>query len=173
VAERDRVLLVDERGRPTGTSAKLAAHEAPGRLHLAFSVFLFRGGDVLLQRRALSKYHFGGVWANACCSHPGPSEDLAEAARRRLLEELGVAAEVREVGSFLYRATDPVSGMVEHELDHVFIGELPDGLELCPDPSEVADVRWVRLDGLPSGLPAPMAPWFDEALRIALEARTR
>jgi len=171
VPERDTVLLVDESGRPLGPSAKLAAHEAPGRLHLAFSVFLFRGGAVLLQQRASTKYHFPGVWANACCSHPGPSEELVDSARRRLDEELGIEAPLREVGRFVYRAVDPVSGMVEHELDHVLVGELPEGVEAAPDPDEVACVRWVVLDELPGALPAPLAPWFGEAFAIALEGR--
>jgi isopentenyl-diphosphate delta-isomerase len=171
VPERDTVLLVDESGHPLGASSKLAAHEAPGRLHLAFSVFLFRGGEMLLQQRALTKYHFPGLWANACCSHPAPGEEIASSARRRLREELGLEAELREAGSFLYRAEDPHSGLVEHELDHVFVGELPPGEEASPDPSEVAAVRWVSLDDLPGGLPEPIAPWFGEALGLAIAGR--
>ena len=170
--ERDTVLLVDMEGHPLGPAPKLAAHEAPGHLHLAFSVFLFRGDEVLLQRRALSKYHFPGLWANACCSHPAPSEDLVESAARRLREELGVEAEVREVGRFVYRAVDPVSGRVEHELDHVLVGELAPGREPAPDPDEVESVRWVPFAGPPGALPEPLAPWFEEAFRIALAGRS-
>ncbi|MGH9296215.1 MAG: isopentenyl-diphosphate Delta-isomerase, partial [Acidimicrobiales bacterium] len=84
--ERSAVVLVDEAGTRLGLLDKLGAHRAPGRLHLAFSVFVFRGGEVLVQRRAASKYHFPGVWANACCSHPEPGEDLVASARRRLFE---------------------------------------------------------------------------------------
>ena len=111
------------------------------------------------------------MWANACCSHPAPSEELVDSARRRVDEELGVEALLREVGWFVYRAVDPVSGMVEHELDHVLVGELEEGVEPAPDPDEVASVRWLALDELPGGLPAPLAPWFGEALAIALEGR--
>src|SRR6185437_9730345 len=89
-----------------------------------------------------TKYHFAGYWANACCSHPGPEEDIAESAAARAYEELGVEVELHQAGMFMYRAVDPVSGMVEHELDHVFVGrleELPPGA----DPEEIEELRFV------------------------------
>jgi isopentenyl-diphosphate Delta-isomerase len=91
MTERTTVVLVDEQGRPTAIADKVAAHRAPGMLHHAFSVFVFSPqGDLLLQRRSLAKYHFPGVWANTCCSHPAPGEDVVESAERRLAEELGL-----------------------------------------------------------------------------------
>lgn len=169
---------MDGSGRAVGPSPKREAHLPPGRLHLAFSVFLFReDGSVLLQRRARSKYHFPGVWANACCSHPEPGEDLVDSARRRVREELGIAPEavpsLEPAGTFVYRAEDPVSGLVEHEYDHVLVGRLlGEAAEaLSPLPDEVdavrfADVREVSGAGEREGL----APWFEEALAIAWPA---
>src|SRR5687767_11187246 len=85
------LVLVDEHDRPLGTAEKLAAHQRGGTLHRAFSVFLFNdAGRMLLQQRAAGKYHFGGLWTNACCSHPRPGEAVEDAARRRVREELGV-----------------------------------------------------------------------------------
>ena len=120
---RDRVVLVDEQDRPLGTAAKLEAHQSGGRLHRAFSVFIFdSAGRMLLQRRGAGKYHFGGLWTNACCSHPQRDEPVVEAARPRLREEFGFDAELTPAFTFIYRATDPASGLTEHEFDHVFFG---------------------------------------------------
>ncbi len=173
--ERPTVLLVDELGRALGPSDKLEAHEAPGRLHLAFSVFLFRDRQLLLQQRATSKYHFPGIWANACCSHPAPGDAIVDSAERRVREELGLDADLDDVGTFIYRAVDPGSGLVEHELDHVLVGTLAVDAEPNPDPGEVAAVMWVPVRELSAGsaaeLPDAMAPWFAEALEIALQTR--
>ena len=161
------VVLLDADGNEVGAMAKEEAHQAPGHLHLAFSVFLSNpSGQLLMQRRALEKYHFPGAWANACCSHPRPGEPLPEAARRRVLEELGLECEPTEIGTFTYRATDPVSTLVEHELDHVFtaaVSEDPD-----PDPSEVMEWRWVGADELRARVNAAdptLAPWVSAAVR--------
>ncbi len=165
-------MLVSESGEVLGTEEKQAAHEPPGRLHLAFSVFLFRpDGSVLIQQRAESKYHFPGVWANTCCSHPEPGEEIASSAERRVLEELGIECHLREAGIFTYRAVDPVSGLVEHELDHVLVGEVRE-MMLQPDSEEVADWRFVTPESVAGAGPADgFAPWFAEALSIALAAR--
>jgi isopentenyl-diphosphate delta-isomerase len=174
MAERTTVVLVDESGQELGTAAKQDAHNPPGRLHLAFSVFLFTPGrrQLLLQQRARSKYHFPGIWANTCCSHPAPGEDLIESARLRLSEELGVAPEdgLVDVGTFVYRAVDPVSGLVEHELDHVVVGTLAGSEGIVrPDPAEVEAVRWVApADVLGHGPAEGFAPWFATALATAL-----
>jgi isopentenyl-diphosphate delta-isomerase len=166
---REVVVRVDEDGRVLGDALKLAAHEAPGTLHLAFSVFLFRAdGTTLVQRRALEKYHFAGYWANACCSHPAPGEDVLASAIDRVAEELGITVALVPAGHFVYRAVDPVSGRVEHELDHVFVGELGDAV-LTPDPDEVAETRFVRpAEITETHLGAPVAPWVGEALALAL-----
>jgi isopentenyl-diphosphate delta-isomerase len=141
-------------------------------LHLAISVFLYRAdGSMLLQRRARSKYHFPGVWANACCSHPSPGESAADAAVARVEEELGLTAVLEPAGSIVYRATCASSGLVEHELDEIFVGVIdadPD-----PDPAEVAEVAWVTVDRLRNGEhPGALAPWFWPALERAEALRS-
>lgn len=169
---RDVVVLIDDDGTASGTESKLAAHRLPGRRHLAFSVFLFRSdGATLVQRRALSKYHFAGYWANACCSHPAPGEDVLTSARARVAEELGIDVALTAAGTFEYRAEDPSGSMVEHELDHVFVGEL-ESLPSSPDPDEVAAVRFVQPWELTAeALGAPVAPWVADALALALARR--
>lgn len=170
MTERRTVVLVDEQGNVQGSAPKLEAHRPPGRLHLAFSVFLFRpDGRVLLQRRAEDKYHFPGVWANACCSHPGPGEDLVRSAQDRLVEELGLRCRLDRVGAFVYRAECPTSGLVEHELDHVLVGVTE--ATPSPDPAEVADTCWADAGLLAAG-EAPvggdlLAPWLLPALALA------
>ncbi|MDK1472019.1 isopentenyl-diphosphate Delta-isomerase [Streptomyces sp. 549] len=135
--------LVDEHGVTIGTAEKLSAHQAPGRLHRAFSVFLFdTGGRLLLQRRALEKYHSPGVWSNTCCGHPYPGEPPFAAAARRVGEELGVApALMAEAGTVRYNHPDPASGLVEQEFNHLFAGVVASPLR--PDPSEVTETVFV------------------------------
>ncbi|HUZ20472.1 MAG TPA: isopentenyl-diphosphate Delta-isomerase [Acidimicrobiales bacterium] len=174
MGERGTVVLVDPSGVVQGEAAKLEAHRPPGRLHLAFSVFLYRDdGRTLLQQRAAAKYHFPLVWANACCSHPGPGEELVRSAEDRVREELGLTTTLTDVASFVYRATCPASGLVEHELDHVLVG-LAEGDPVL-DPSEVAATRWVDPGDLLSGGAPPgagaLAPWLLPALRLVEAAR--
>lgn len=135
--------LVDEDGTTIGTAEKLSAHVAPGRLHRAFSVFLFDdAGRLLLQRRALGKYHSPGVWSNTCCGHPYPGEAPFAAAARRVSEELGVAPSLlREAGTVRYNHPDPDSGLVEQEYNHLFAGLVRE--ELRPDPEEIAETAFV------------------------------
>jgi isopentenyl-diphosphate delta-isomerase len=173
VPDRAEVVLVSEAGRVLGAVGKLDAHRAPGRLHLAFSVFVFReSGEMLLQRRAASKYHFGGIWANTCCSHPEPGEEVLASAERRLAEELGIEASLVEAGTFVYRALDPVSGRVEHELDHVLVGVVSAAAAVAPDPEEVDGVAWVQpAEVVGAGSERGFAPWFAEALALALSYR--
>ncbi|WP_326595317.1 isopentenyl-diphosphate Delta-isomerase [Streptomyces sp. NBC_01803] len=135
--------LVDEGGRTIGTAEKLSAHRAPGRLHRAFSVFLFdASGRLLLQRRAVDKYHSPGVWSNTCCGHPYPGEPPFLAAARRTAEELGVApALLREAGTVRYSHPDPASGLIEQEYNHLFTGLV--NAPPRPDPVEVAEVAFV------------------------------
>jgi isopentenyl-diphosphate delta-isomerase len=162
----EEVILVDEEGREIGSAEKLEAHRNGGRRHLAFSIVLFnRNGETLLQRRSKRKYHFGGLWTNSCCGHPRPGEVLAEAARRRLREELGVSTELRAVFCFAYRATDPGSGLSENEVDHVFVGQLDDEPddEPRPDPEEIDDLRWIEHAELERDIaahPERYTPWF-------------
>ncbi len=169
----DMVILVDEHGNDAGAAPKLAAHETP-YLHRAFSVFIFDDtGRVLLQRRADGKYHFKGLWSNTCCSHPRPGETVLGAARRRLHEELGIATELREAGSFVYYATDPLSGLSEHEFDHVVVGHWTGSP--VPDPFEVSEWRWAEpadVDALIADPTADITPWLSMAWEIAAAAVT-
>ncbi|WP_030855823.1 isopentenyl-diphosphate Delta-isomerase [Streptomyces sp. NRRL S-37] len=146
--------LVDEDGVTTGTAEKLAAHQPPGRLHRAFSVFLFdERGRLLLQRRALGKYHSPGVWSNTCCGHPYPGEAPFAAAARRTFEELGVSPSLlAEAGTVRYNHPDPASGLVEQEYNHLFVGMVQSPPR--PDPREVATTAFVT--------PAELAEWHAE-----------
>ncbi|MBI2279291.1 MAG: isopentenyl-diphosphate Delta-isomerase [Bacteroidetes bacterium] len=115
------VILVDEKDNVLGTLPKLEAH-AKGLLHRAISVFLFDyEGNWIIQQRALNKYHSAGLWTNTCCSHPYYNETVIEAANRRLMEEMGMNCELNFVFKLLYRA-ELDNELVEHELDHVFVG---------------------------------------------------
>lgn len=163
----EEIILVDEADREIGHAEKLAAHRDGGRLHRAFSIFLFDAqGRMLLQQRAAAKYHFGGLWTNACCGHPRRGEQLEAAARRRLREELGVTAELREAFAFVYSAEDPASGLTEREFDHVFVGRLT-GQAARPDPAEIDALRWVdcaELAGELAAHPERYTPWFAHVL---------
>jgi isopentenyl-diphosphate Delta-isomerase len=162
----EQVVLVNAQDEAIGTSGKMDVHEA-GSLHRAFSVFIFDSADrVLLQRRAHSKYHSGGLWSNSCCSHPRPGEATLAAAQRRLREELGVNCPLEPAFHFIYCA-DVGGGLIEHEFDHVYTGTF-DGTPM-PDPDEVEDWRWVSAAELRRELdtePQRFTPWaliaFDE-----------
>jgi isopentenyl-diphosphate delta-isomerase len=163
---REYVILVDADDSPIGVAAKLAAHQDPPQLHRAFSVFIFdSAGRMLLQRRASKKYHFGGLWTNACCSHPQPGEDTLTAASRRLRAELGIDALLEERFAFVYRAEDPSTGLIEWEFDHVFAGTF-DG-DPVPDADEVDEWRWVDRSDLEREVrehASRFTPWFLIAL---------
>ncbi|MBQ1029951.1 isopentenyl-diphosphate Delta-isomerase [Micromonospora sp. C97] len=163
--EKHLVELVDETGKAHGETTVAAAHQPPGQLHRAFSVLLMDpDGQVLLQRRAAAKTRFPLRWANSCCGHPQPGESLAEAANRRLSEELGAGpVELTEVGIYVYYAEDPATGRVEFEYDHVLRGEFLPGAPLLPDPHEVAELRWADPTALEAELsldPRSYAPWL-------------
>jgi isopentenyl-diphosphate Delta-isomerase len=173
VREKHLVELVDTDGRATGSATVADAHQEPGNLHRAFSVFLRDAeGRVLLQRRAAVKTRFPLRWGNTCCGHPVPGEPVTTAASRRLTEELSVRdVELTELGTYTYRATDPVTGRVEHEYDHVLLGTLPAGVVPEPDPDEIAELRWVTPRSLQSGLvgaPESYAPWLSGVFEILL-----
>ncbi|HEX9582373.1 MAG TPA: isopentenyl-diphosphate Delta-isomerase [Gemmatimonadales bacterium] len=169
----ERVILVNAADQEIGAAEKVAAHR-DGLLHRAFSVFLDdRDGQLLLQRRALHKYHSGGLWSNACCGHPRPGESTADAARRRLREELGVETTLTPAGTFTYRA-EFANGLVEHEVDHVFMGRL-DG-EPRPDSREVAQWQWMAVSALIADLevhPGRYSAWLKPALVALLKSPLR
>ncbi len=141
----EEVILVDAADRPIGTAPKLDAHRR-GAMHRAFSVLIHDGkGNLLLQKRHPEKYHSGGLWTNACCGHPRPGEDVLAAAQRRLKEEMGFTCELVPLGTLSYRA-DVGSGLVEHELVHLFAG-IYQG-EVHPDAREAEDYAWRPLSTL-------------------------
>jgi isopentenyl-diphosphate delta-isomerase len=163
--ETHLVELVDANGTGTGSATVDEAHQAPGQRHRAFSVFLRDAqGRVLLQQRAAEKTRFPLRWANTCCGHPLPDEDVAVAAARRLVEEVGVGGvSLTEVGVYTYYAEDPATGRVEYEYDHVLLGDLPAERNLLPDPDEVAQLRWVSVPELRTAIvadPRSHAPWL-------------
>ncbi|MEE1803032.1 isopentenyl-diphosphate Delta-isomerase [Streptomyces sp. NPDC101062] len=163
--------LVDEDGNTIGTAEKLSAHQPPGQLHRAFSVFLFdERGRLLIQRRALGKYHSPGVWSNTCCGHPYPGEAPFAAAARRTHEELGISPSLlAEAGTVRYNHPDPASGLVEHEYNHLFVG-LAQSAPL-PDPEEVCETVFVTPAELTERhSAAPFSAWFMTVLDAARPA---
>jgi isopentenyl-diphosphate delta-isomerase len=158
--DTSRVILVDENDHPQGTEEKLAAHRK-GLLHRAFSIFIFnRKGEMLLQQRAISKYHSGGLWTNACCSHPAVGENTSDAAYRRLKEEMGFNTPLEELFSFVYKA-EFENGLTEHEFDHVFGGVYEGPIE--PDPNEVMDFCFMSLEAITDSLSShsrKYSAWF-------------
>ena len=169
--DQDQVVLVDQDDREIGVAEKVAAHRE-GKLHRAFSVFIFNNQDnLLLQKRADDKYHSGGLWSNTCCSHPRPGESTEEAAHRRLMEEMGFDCPLEHILSFVYHA--PVSGeLAEYEYDHVFIG-FCGTVTPQPNPTEVQDWEWVHVDDLQRDLkqnPDKYSYWLREVLDRVIAA---
>lgn len=145
----EEVILVDENDNPIGTMPKLEAH-LEGKLHRAFSVFIFNSaGELLLQQRAFDKYHSAGKWTNTCCSHPRPDELTIDAAHRRLKEEMGMESELIPVFNFSYRA-ELENGLIENEYDHVYFGST-DTLPI-PNPQEVANFKYMTMEALEQSL---------------------
>jgi isopentenyl-diphosphate delta-isomerase len=140
-----KVVLVDENDKEIGIANKSEAHQK-GLLHRAFSIFVFnRKGEMLLQQRALHKYHSGGLWSNACCSHPQPQEETLVAANRRLKEELGIEANLERLFHFIYQ-TEFTNGLMEYEYDHVFVGEFEGPISI--DKAEINDFCFQGMPGL-------------------------
>ena len=156
----EEVILVNEQDQQIGIMEKMAAHIVP-RLHRAFSIFIFNSkGELLLQQRALSKYHSPGLWTNTCCSHPRNGESLEQATARRLREEMGISCDMHEVFTFIYKA--PVGlGLTEHEFDHVWFGQSDDIPAINTD--EVASWKYMGLDDIAAGMkahPEQYTEWF-------------
>ncbi len=167
--ERERIILVDERDNEVGSEEKMKAHQNGGKLHRAFSIFVFNGkGEMLLQKRAAGKYHCGGMWTNTCCSHQRPDESLEQAAHRKLKQEMGFDTKLKEIFSFIYKASFD-NGLTEHELDHVFAGRFDGKPE--PNPEEASDFEWLGIDKLKKDVaknPGKYTPWFRVVLgRVA------
>ena len=141
----EKVILVDKNDNQVGLMPKLEAHEK-GLLHRAFSIFIFNSRyELLLQKRASSKYHSGGLWTNTCCSHPREGEDTLDAANRRLDEEMGIKTSLRKVYDFIYKA-ELDNQLTEHEFDHVFYGVCDRDPKLNKDEAE--DFKWIDMETL-------------------------
>lgn len=167
------VVLVDAEDRPLGTLEKLAAHQQ-GALHRALSVYLFNSaGELLMQRRAADKYHCGGLWGNSCCSHPLPGEPVAQAAVRRVREELGLDCVLTPLCQLSYRA--PVTnGLIEHEYLHVFVGYTDEPPQLAPEEADAW--RYESLPDLTRALaetPEVYVPWLAPVLPAVRQALFR
>lgn len=157
---QNNVILVNENDQAIGTMEKMMAHQE-AKLHRAISVFICNTkGEWLLQKRALHKYHSGGLWTNTCCSHPYPGESDIDAATRRLNEEMGMYSDVKELFSFIYKEKLD-NELTEHELDHVFIG-VTDALPTINE-EEVAEYKYVSIDLLKKDIelnPQNYTVWF-------------
>ena len=154
------LILVDENYSPTGTMEKMEVHQK-ALLHRAFSVFIFNSkGDMLLHQRASNKYHSGGLWTNACCSHPREGQQTIEAAERRLQEEMGFTIPLKKAFNFTYKAALD-NGLTEYEYDHVFIGTYDGAID--PDEDEVKDFCFVSIDEIKTSIqshPQKYTEWF-------------
>ncbi len=154
------VILVNEHDEQIGLMPKMEAHEK-ALLHRAFSVFVFNdNNELMLQQRALHKYHSPGLWTNTCCSHQREGESNIEAGKRRLDEEMGFTTELKETISFIYKAPFD-NGLTEHEFDHVMIGYYNDDPQINED--EVADWKWMSLEAVKQDMenyPEAYTAWF-------------
>lgn len=162
------VVLCDDAGNPTGTAPKATVHTSDTPLHLAFSCWFFRGDDVLLTRRALTKKTWPGVWTNTFCGHPGPGEATVDAVHRRAAFELG--AQLSDVAlalpDFRYRAVDS-SGVVENEICPVYTAWIAGTID--PNPEEIDSFAWVPLDDVRRAVaatPFAFSPWMVEELAL-------
>jgi len=141
----EQVILVNEHDQEFGLMEKMEAHEK-ALLHRAFSVFIFnKKGEMLLQQRAFAKYHSGGLWTNACCSHPRPDEATITAATRRLKEEMGFVTEIHKVFDFTYHVSFE-NGLTEYEFDHVFVGTYNGAIQA--NANEVADFEYRSMEAI-------------------------
>lgn len=160
----EKIVLVDEYDNEIGVEEKTKVHQL-GLLHRAFSVFIFNDkNEMLLQQRAFNKYHSGGLWTNACCSHPHKNETVVNAAKRRLQEELGFITELQIAFHFIYKA-DFENGLIEHEYDYVLIGFY--NQKITPNINEVTNykfVSWIEIENELQQKPKQFTAWFKIAL---------
>jgi isopentenyl-diphosphate delta-isomerase len=162
---KEKVILVDKNDNELGTMEKQEAH-VKGLLHRAFSVFIFNDkNELLLQRRAVKKYHSGGLWTNTCCSHPRQNEKTEDAAKRRLLEEMGLRSTIKKQFDFVYKAKLD-NNLYEHEFDHVFFGFTND-LPII-NPEEVEEYTYKTLEDIGNemkAIPDKYTEWFKICFR--------
>jgi isopentenyl-diphosphate Delta-isomerase len=145
----NKLILVDENDVPVGTADKMEVHQK-ALLHRAFSIFIFNSkGDMLLQQRATGKYHSGGLWTNACCSHPYFGQDTLAAAEKRLQEEMGFTTPLTKAFDFIYQAAFD-NGLTEYEYDHVFAGRYNG--EIVPNKDEVEDYCFMNMEEIKNSI---------------------
>lgn len=165
----EQVILVNEQGEQTGVMEKMEAHKK-AILHMAFSVFIFNTkGEMLLQQRAFTKYHSGGLWTNTCCSHPRPGEEILPAAQRRLHEEMGFETPLTKIFTFTYKTCFD-NGLTEHEFDHVFAGNYSGKVQ--PGINEVNDYCYKDMFDIQASLqthPHKYTHWFHIAFPKVLD----
>jgi len=158
--EEEKVILVNSNDEPIELMPKMEAHEK-ALLHRAFSVFVINSNnELMLQQRALQKYHSPGLWTNTCCSHQRDGEENIEAGLRRLQEEMGFETPLEYLFNFIYKAPFD-NGLTEHELDHVMLGRYEG--EPSINPEEVASWKWMDIDLIHADLinnPADYTVWF-------------
>jgi len=158
--EEEKVILVNEKDEPIGLMPKMEAHEK-GLLHRAFSVFVFNDkNELMLQQRALSKYHSPGLWTNTCCSHQREGESNIQAGKRRLQEEMGFTTNLKDTMAFIYKAPFD-NGLTEHEFDHILVGNFNDLPNL--NPQEVSAWKWMKLEEVKTDMknhPERYTEWF-------------
>lgn len=159
----EKIILVDKKDNEIGEEEKLKAHQE-GKLHRAFSIFIFNSkGEMMLQQRAKTKYHSGGLWSNTCCSHPRAGELLEEAVKRRLKEEMGFLCELEEIFSFVYKAK--IGDLIEYEFDHIFVGKFEENPK--PNRKEVENWKWINQKELKGDIkknPEKYTYWFEKIL---------
>lgn len=161
--------MVDENDNSVGVAGKLETHQK-GMLHRAFSIFIFNSkGEMLLQQRALDKYHSAGLWSNTCCSHPAPGEEMVTAAQKRLKEEMGFETSVKKIFDFIYKAEFD-NGLTEYEFDHVLVGEYDGPVRL--NNNEVMDCCYKDVEEINRSLedhPKKYSVWFHLAFPKAMD----
>lgn len=172
--EMDELILVNAEDEEIGYGEKAYVHEK-GLLHRAFSVFIVNDGKMLIQKRNRNKYHSGGLWTNACCSHPRKGESLKEAVRRRLEEELGIDCDVEELFDFMYR-TVFAENLYEYEFDHVFLADYSGSIKLNRE--EASEIKWIDLQELKEDIvrrPEKYTSWFliavNKVIKVAEEKK--
>lgn len=161
---KEKVILVDKNNRKIGTEEKIKSHKE-GKLHRAFSIFIFNSKDeLLIQQRAKTKYHSGGLWSNSVCSHPRPNETYSQASHRRLKEEMGFDCKLKKLFCFIYN-TGFQNGLIENEYDCVFVGKYNGKIK--PNKKEVQNYKWVSLKDLEEDIkrnPEKYTIWLKIAL---------
>jgi len=166
--DKIEIILVDRKDEAMGKGEKMWVHKK-GKLHRAFSIFLFNSkGEMLLQQRAKSKYHSGGLWTNACCSHPRAGQKLTEEAGKRLKEEMGIRCPLKEVFSFIYKAK--LGDLIEYEFDHVFMGRYEGKPRINKEEADA--YKWIRPKELIKDVkrnPKKYTAWFKKIFKKVLE----